>query len=398
MPANSRWPIVCVRADQTWIFRLRGGRLFGTSVGRHDAMEFGPVHAFDAGYSRDGEMFLLLERSHDDGKADLEIVHLPGSGPHRTESLATVAAPGFSHCLPPIDRWSDWTPGWLDGRTIRCAGEDSIALPEPLAELSALVPSGESSCWPWVFTGISCEGTGVTGLISRRRGWEPWVAAPGLQVLTPGYLPREGELWFLASHRSAMRGATLVGRRWRDNVGVMRRVIWERPRTLLTLGQTAGEGFGGVVGCPESPGFFWICTDEAVCRFGTLSPLSDSQVRECIVLSGEGGRVLPRPVRYRVHACPAARSRRPCHTNGFGVVAHRYVAPLVPEPCPLVQACRSFPSEQQAAADDEVSTGRNKIARMRRALSLALLEVEALRRERNRLRTELDAGASGRDS
>ncbi len=397
MPASSTWPIVCLRGEQTWIWRLRGGNLLGSSMDRHDVLDLGPVHAFDGGYSQDGEMFLLVERSHDDASVNLEIVRLGESRPHRVDSLASVAAPAFSHCLPPIDARSDWTPGWLDGRVIRHGG-GCITLPEPLAEVSALMPSGEAGSWPWVFTGVSREGAGITGVISRRWGWEPWVATPGLCVMTPGYLPREGELWFLVSHRRGMRGDILAGRRWRKRAGTIRGLAWEPPRPLLALGQTGGEGFGGVVGCHESPGFFWISRDDSVCRWGVLPPRSDSTARECIVLSEQGGRVLPRPVRYRVRACPAARGTVPCHTTGLGVVTHRYVAPLMPESCPLVRGYGPGHSEQRTAVDTDTSHGHDRIARLRRALSLALLEVEALRRERNRLQTELESTVSSRDT
>lgn len=386
MTTHGRWPIVCLHGDQVWTWTLRGRQLFGRPMDdQRRELDLGSVHTYDAGYCHDGAMFLLLERPGAPGKVDLELVRFDGSGRPSSEVLASVTPPAFSHCLPPAAPQTDWMPGWLDVRTLR-HGAESISLPEPLAEVSALMPTGEPRNWPWVFTGVSSEGTGITGLIGRRWGWEPWEATSGLGVLLPGYLPYEGELWFLASHHRGAGDGVIVGRRWRENVGIVHRMSWSRPRALLALDETDREGVGGVIGCTRSPGFFWISSRECTCRWGALPPRADFEVSQCLVFSQKGDRVMPRPVRYRAPVCLHAGDGLPCHANGWGVVSPRYIAPVAPETCPLVQQCRPthFGNERLAAAG-----GQEKVTRLRRALSLALLEVESLRRECDRLRGEL---------
>ena len=379
------WSVLGRGPGGNWFWSLEDGRLRGwkmpaRATGESADLDLGLALSFAVGYAARGDVLLLVERPGDRGGSHLELLQGVGERSVSPEVLAMGSSPLFPHFIPPTEPGYPWKPGWLEGRSLRL-DELSVDLPPSLVEIRWLAPSGEDRSWPWSFAGVSCDRVPLAGFIGFH-GWEPWEAGEDMLPLAPGYLQDPGEIRFLAA--GSLDGERLlVGRRWLDRAMTAVRTNWSQPAFVALPGSENG-GMGGVITCPGQAGFFWTSGGGNIYQ-GDAWLDAVRVLREILPVSG-GRQLLPGiPVRLRGTVCPLGEgSHRICHSSGWGVAAPRFAPLSVPPGCPLAGQPLGGGQEPRARASAESS-----VARIRGALSAALVEVESLRRERDALRRRL---------
>ncbi len=381
------WPVLGWGPGGNWFWsledgRLRGWKMPGRAIVESADLDLGLALSFAVGYAARGDVLLLVERPGDHGGSHLELLQGVGERSVSSEVLAMGSPPLFPHFIPPTEPGDAWKPGWLQGRSLRLV-DLSVDLPPPLAEVLWLAPSGEDRFWPWSFAGVSCDRIPLTGFIGFH-GWEPWEADEDMLPLAPGYLQHAKEIHFLAV--GSLGGERLlVGRRWLDLAMMAARMNWSRPSSVALPGSENG-GIGGVITCPGQTGFFWTSGRGNVYQ-GDAWLDAVRVLREILPVSG-GRQLLPAiPVRLRGAVCPLGEGNdRICHSVGWGVATPDFAPLSVPSGCPL-GGQRSGRDRQEPGA--RAASSESSVARMRGALSAALVEVESLRRERDALRRRL---------